>query len=127
MRLARIKTKTLLIVAILAVPLTALRAQHGTSPEGLDTWTGQISALNPEKQEITVTDTTKKGSKSIVATLPNEEVKQGDKAHGIQMSDLAVGQVIRCTYMKMDYKEKGKKISRNLIVSIEIVSPSKRS
>jgi hypothetical protein len=121
------KTKTLLIVAILALPLTALHAQHGTSPEGLDTWTGQISALNPEKQEITLTDITKKGGKTIVASLPKEEVKQGDKTHGVQMSDLAVGQVIRFTYMKMDYKENGKKISRNLIISIEIVSPSKRS
>jgi len=126
MRLARMKIKILPVVAILALPLATLYAQHGTSPEGLDTWTGQISSLNPEKQEITLTDTTKKG-KSIVATLPKEEVKQGDKAHGIQMSDLAVGQVIRCTYMKMDYKENGKRISRNLIVSIEIVSPSKRS
>jgi hypothetical protein len=120
-------TKTLLIVAILALPLAALYAQHGTSPEGLDTWTGQISALNHEKQEITLTDTIKKSGKSIVATLPKEEVKQGDRPHGIQMSDLEVGQVVRFTYMKMDYKEDGKKISRNLIISIEIVSPSKRS
>jgi len=121
------KTKILLVAAILALPLAALHAQHGTSPEGLDTWTGQVSALNPETQEITLTDTTKKGSESVVATLPKEEVKQGEKAHGIQMSDLAVGQVIRFTYMKMVYKENAKKISRNLVVSIEIISPSKRS
>ena len=121
------KIKALLVIAILTLPLAALHAQHGTSAEGLDTWTGQISALDPEKQEITLTDTTKKGGKSIVASLPKEEVKQGDKAHGIQMSNLAVGQIVRFTYMKMDYKENGKKISRNLIVNIEIVSPSKRS
>lgn len=125
MEQTRLKIKALLVVAILTLPLVVLHAQHGTSAEGLDTWTGQISALDPEKQEITLTDT-KKG-KSIVAVLAKEEVKQGDKAHGIQMSDLAVGQIVRFTYMKMDYKENGKKISRNLIVNIEIVSPSKRS
>lgn len=113
--------KTLLIIAILMLSSAAVYAQHGTSPEGLDTWTGQITALNADEQELTLS--ARKSTELFV--LPKEEVKPGEKPHGPQMADLSVGQTVKVTYMKAAYQKNGKTIKRNLIIQLEIVAPKR--
>ncbi|MFI5103844.1 MAG: hypothetical protein ACHP79_02865 [Terriglobales bacterium] len=112
------KAKTLLI-ALLAVPWLVLAAQHGTSPEGLDTWTGQITALNPDKQEITLT--ARRASETFI--LPKEEVKPGEKGHILQFPDLSLGQSVRVVYLRMKHEINGKWVKINTIVTIEIAPP----
>ena len=117
------KLKMMLIPVILALTFSILYAQHGTSPDGLDTWTGQITALNPDKQEITLT--AKKASETFI--LPTEEVKPGEKHHNLQFPDLSVGQYVRVVYWKMKQEINGKWVKMNTIITIEHVAPPKGS
>ena len=117
------KAKELLIVitiGVLMMPIVKLHAQHGTSPDGIDTWTGQITAINPETREITLAESAKKGSKTFVAVLPMNE---GGKA--LQLSDLAVGQAVRIDYLKGELQDHGKKIKQNIILKVERLPESK--
>jgi hypothetical protein len=120
---ARKKLKMMLIPVILALTFSVLYAQHGTSPDGLDTWTGQITALNPDKQEITLT--AKKASETF--TLPKEEVKPGENHHILQFSDLSPGQHVRVVYLRMKQEINGKLVKINTILTIEKVAPLKGS
>jgi hypothetical protein len=116
------KTKMLAIAAVLMFPLT-LYAQHGTSPDGLDTWMGQITALNPEKQEITLT--AKRAKETFI--LPEAEVKPGEKHHILQFPDLSLGQYVRVVYVRMKHEVNGKWVKINTIVTIEKAAPLKGS
>lgn len=111
----------MVLIPILALTSYVLYAQHGKTPDGLDTWTGQITALNPEKQEITLT--AKKASETFI--LPIEEVKAGEKRHTVQFSDLSPGQSVRVTYLKMKHEINGKWVKANTIIAIEEVAPLK--
>jgi hypothetical protein len=117
------KLKMMLLPIILVLPFFALYAQHGTSPDGLDTWTGQITVLNPDSQEITLT--AKKASEVFI--LPKEEVKPGEKRHKAQFSDLSVGQYVRSVYLRMKQQINGKWVKANTILTIEEVAPRKGS
>jgi hypothetical protein len=119
----RKKLKMMLIPVILALTFLVLYAQHGTSPDGLDTWTGQITALDPNKQEITLT--AKKASETF--TLPKEEVKPGENHHILQFPDLSLGQYVRVVYLRMKQEINGKWVKMNTIVTIEKVAPPKGS
>jgi len=117
------KLKMMLIPVILALTFSVLYAQHGTSPDGLDTWTGQITALNPNKQEITLT--AKKASETFI--LPEEEVKPGENHHVLQFSDLSLGQSVRVVYLRMKHEINGKWVKANTIITVEKVAPLKGS
>ena len=122
MRLVKMTFSFVLISFVLAF---LANAQHGTSPEGVDTWDGRISAVDADKGEITLAALKNKSSEKFV--LPVEDVKPGGQPHGLQLADLAVGQTVHVTYIKTSYSENGRKISRNMVLTIEIVEPSKRS
>jgi hypothetical protein len=107
------KSKILFITVSLVVPWLALSAQHGTAPDGLDTWTGQITALNPDKQEVMLT--AKKASETFI--LPT----------GAQFPDLSVGQYVRVDYLRMKHQVDGKWVKINTIIKIENVSQRKGS
>ena len=129
-----------LMVASLACALLMLsparaRAQHGdagpdfqaTAPGYMgDTWTGQVSAVDTDKREITLTATTKKGAQTFVAYLP-EHFVNGDDKNEVPMSDFAVGQDLRLFYIPKNPKINGKKVKRNEIIRIESVHASKKS
>ena len=111
----RKKNKMMLIPVILALTFFGLYAQHGKSPDGLDTWMGQITALNPDKQEITLT--AKKASETFI--LPKEQVKPGE--------NFSLGQSVRVVYVKMKQEINGKWVKMNTIIAIEKVAPQKGS
>ena len=119
----RKKLKMMLIPVISALTFVVVYAQHGTSPDGLDTWTGRITALNPDKQEITLT--AKKTSETFI--LPIAEGKPGEKGHLLQFPDLSLGQYVRVTYLKMKHEVNGKWVKINTILTTEQVSLPKGS
>jgi len=117
------QSKILVVAAVLTLAWIPSYAQHGTSPDGLDTWMGQITALNPDKQEITLT--AKKASETFI--LPKEEVKPGEKGHILQFPDLSLGQSVRVVYLRMKHEINGKWVKINTLVTIEKVAPLKGS
>ncbi|HYL92393.1 MAG TPA: hypothetical protein VEW69_04480 [Alphaproteobacteria bacterium] len=132
------KTKTrfaAILAGVLFIGSAVSRAQHGEAPDGYyprgymgDTWTGQVSAVDPDKREITLTAATKKGPESFVAYLPEHfSVQQGGKGHELQMSEFAIGQSLRLFYIAKDIKVEGQKVKRNEIIKIESLAPTKRS
>jgi hypothetical protein len=119
----------------LLTPLTTILAQHGDAGPDFqapvpgylgDTWTGQVSVVDPDKREITLTATTKKGTETFVAYLPEHFVNGDDKTE-VKMSDFAVGQKLRLYYIPKSPKINGQKVKRNEIIRIESVHDSKRS
>jgi hypothetical protein len=131
------KTKTVFAVAwicaVLMAPLTGVLAQHGDAGPDFqapgflgDTWTGQVSVIDPEKREITLTATTKKGAETFVAYVP-AHFTNGDEKAEVKMSDFAIGQNLRVFYIPKNPKINGQKVRRNEIIRIESVPASKRS
>jgi opacity protein-like surface antigen len=125
---------TMLACALLMATSTA-RAQHATAPNGYyplgytgDTWSGQVSAVDPGKREITLTATTKKGAESFVAYVPGHfSIQKNGKGYEVQMSDFVVGQGLRVYYMPKTAKVEGQKVKRNEIIKIESVLAAKGS
>ena len=133
------KTRAVLASFLMSVALMGtmprLGAQHGEAPDGYyppgfmgDTWTGQISAVDPEKREITLTATTKKGTETFVGYVPEHFAVQRDgKPYEVQMSDFGAGQKLRVYYVPKNPKVNGQKIKRNEIIKIEAVPATKGS
>lgn len=127
--------KSLLGVALacvlLATPAATVAAQHGDAGSDFqapgfmgDTWTGQVTVVDPDKREITLSAATKKGTETFVAYLPDHFVN-GDDKNEVKMSDFAVGQNLRVYYIPKSPKINGQKVKRNEIIRIESV-PAKR-
>ena len=114
-------------VTLAAPPAKAAPPQHGDAPNGYypagfmgDTWTGVVSVIDPDKREITLTATTKKGTETFVAYVP-EHFINGGSGPEVKMSDFGIGQKLRVYYIPKNPKVNGQKVKRNEIIRIESV------
>jgi hypothetical protein len=119
-----------ILAAVLALGSAAGSAQHGEAPNGYyppgymgDTWTGQVSGVDVARREITLTATTKKGTETFVAYLPE---KVPGKNSELKITDFAVGQNLRFYYIPRTVKVDGQKVKRNEIFRVESASASER-
>jgi hypothetical protein len=125
---------SLLAAVLLLGSAASSNAQHGEAPDGYyppgymgDTWTGQVSAIDAAKREITLTATTKKGAESFIAYLhENFTVQKNGKGVEVKMTDFSVGQTLRFYYIPKTVKVDGQKVKRNEIIRVESVSSSER-
>jgi hypothetical protein len=131
----RVTGAWILLLAVLALATaTSSNAQHGQAPDGYyppgymgDTWTGQVSAIDAGKREITLTATNKKGTETFIAYLPeNFTVQKNGKGVEVKMTDFSAGQTLRFYYIPKTVKVDGQKVKRNEIIRVEAVSSSER-
>jgi hypothetical protein len=111
--------KKLILTVISLTAFNVVLAQHGTAPAGYypfgysgDTWTGEVSSVNDETREITLTH--KKGDKTQTFTgvlVDGYTVKMKDGTdHVLKPSDLPKGTEVTVFYMSKRKKVEGKKV-----------------
>jgi hypothetical protein len=101
-----------------------LIAQHGTAPNGYwpmgyngDMWSGQITAVNPDTREITLTYKHKEKEETFIGVLkPGYAVKKQDgTAAEVQMQHIPIGVYMVAYYSPKTKKENGLKVKYNEI------------
>ena len=122
-----------MIIGFLVIFVGSSSAQQGTAepdyyPMGYfgDTWTGEVTFVNDDTREFTLTY--KKGNKvqTFIGVLPNGyTVKMKDgKDYEIKMSDL-VGLTIKAYYIPKSKKVNEQKVTTNGIFKIKFVTKDK--
>ncbi|HEY6305475.1 MAG TPA: hypothetical protein VI488_03330 [Candidatus Angelobacter sp.] len=121
-----------LAIIMLVLSFSSGLAQQGTAPPGYyprgyvgDTWTGQITAVDADKREITLTYTGRKGTQNFVAYVP-EHYKvhlNNGREQDVKMSDFRIGGRIKVYYMLKTTEVNGQKVKRNEVIRID-VNPS---
>ncbi len=100
-------------------------AQHNEDPSFFypgfhgDTWTGEVTALNPDTREITITN--KKGDKTETFTGVAEKgmrIYQNGVPKELDFSKLQTGMRLTLYYIGAERKENGKKVKYYRIVNI---------
>ena len=104
--------------AFLLLAIVAASAQHGSAPPGYypmgyagDTFTGTITAVNPDTRELTLTYSKGEKTENFVGVLkPGYRVNgPNGKPMELQMSDIPVGVKVTAYYMAKSRKVDGKK------------------
>ena len=102
----------------LLLMVESLKAQHGTASNGYfpmgysgDTWTGEVSALDEAKREITLVYKGKKGDETFVGVLQQGyQVKLKDgKAAELKLGMIPLGTRLTVYYMTKNRKVDGRK------------------
>ena len=108
----------LVLLSIISLAAASLEAQHGTAssdyfPMGYpgDTWTGQVSAVDEAKKEITLTYKGQKGDETFVGVLQTGyQVKLKDgKVAELKLGMIPLGTRLRVYYMSKSRKVEGRK------------------
>lgn len=107
----------------------ACLAQHGSAGNGYfplgyggDTWKGNVTAVNADTREITLTAKTERGEETFTGVLrPGYTRTMNDgKKHEIQMKDIPIGSYLLVYYMDKSKKVDGKKIHYSEIFQFSI-------
>ncbi len=111
-------TKAFGIVILTVIFLTVSAvAQHGTAPQGYfpmgyngDTWSGTITAVNPDTREITLIYNGKNKEETFTGVLKSGYTRTKDgKPFEVPMADIPVGYYMVAYYMPETKKVDGKK------------------
>lgn len=108
------------LTVCLLLMVESLKAQHSTASNGYfpmgyagDTWTGEVSALDEAKREITLVYKGKKGGETFVGVLQQGyQVKLKDgKESELKLGTIPLGTRLTVYYMKKTRKVDGRKES----------------
>ena len=125
--------KMFVSIALLLMCLGLSMAQHGTAEPGFyppgyngDTWTGEVTAVNEETREFTLTY--KKGDKeqTFVAVLPKgytAKMKDGSEQE-VRMAAM-MGLRVKVYYVKKTKKVNDQKVKENEVFNIKFLQSSK--
>ena len=120
------------ILAALALCIgggAAALAQHGTAESGVyplpysgDTWTGEVTSINEDTREFTLTYKKGKKTETFVGVLPKSyKVRMSDgSTDELKMADL-VGKRFRAYYIVKSKKVDGQKVKWNDVFKIVFV------
>ncbi len=107
-----------LIFCLLLMMVDSLTAQHGTASSGYfpmgyggDTWTGEVSAIDEAKREITLLYRGKKGDETFVGVLqPGYQVKlKNGKEAELKLEMIPLGKKLTVYYTMKSRKVDGRK------------------
>jgi len=120
--------RTFGILLLLTVLTTTAVAQHGTAGSGMwpmgysgDTWSGIVTAVNPDTREITLTYHGKKGDETFTGVLVPHYARSAKDGSGmeVQMKQIPTGVYMTAYYMQKTKKVDGKKIKYSEIFDFE--------
>lgn len=120
----------LLSLLLTVVFLTAsAAAQHGSASSGYfplgyagDTWSGTVSAIDPDSREITLTYQGKGKEETFTGVLTPGYTRKGKdgKPIEVKMTDIPVGTYVVAYYMVKTRKVDGQKIKYNEIFDFQL-------
>lgn len=125
--------KLFVALTLMALCAGASAAQKGTAesdyyPMGYygDTWTGEVTSVNEDTREFTLTY--KKGDKeqTFVGVLPKGytvKMKDGND-HEVRLAEM-LGMRLRAYYMTKSKKVNGEKVKTNEVFKIKFLPPDK--
>jgi hypothetical protein len=108
----------MLLAACFLLMAEALSAQHGTATNGYfpigyagDTWTGEVSAVDEAKREITLVYKRKNGDETFVGVVQSGyQVKLKDGKTGeLKLGTIPLGTRLTVYYMTKSRKVEGRK------------------
>src|SRR2546428_5016533 len=119
--------KLLVAVALCFIWAGMASAQKGTAEPGFypggfqgDTWTGEVTSINEDTREFTLTYTRKDKTQTFVGVLPKGYRYQikGGKYYEPKMSNLK-GAFVKAYYVEKERKVNGQKIKWNDVFDIK--------
>ena len=120
-----------LVFCLLLVGETAAQkgaAESGYYPQGYhgDVWTGEVTSVNEDTREFTLTYTKKDKTQTFVGVLPKGyTVPMKDRSnYEVKMSDL-LGMYVRAYYIEREKKENGQKVKWNDVIKIRFLEKGK--
>ena len=126
--------KRLIAALILMAPCAGMAvAQKGTAepdyyPMGFngDTWTGEVTSVNEDSREFTLTYKRGEKEQTFVGVLPKGyRVKMKDGSdHEVKMDDL-MGMRLKAYYIVRSKKVDGEKVKTNEVFKIRFLRPDK--
>lgn len=117
----------LILTVILLTTLAS--AQHGTATAGYfpsgysgDTWSGTVTAVNPDSREITLTYKGKGKEETFSGVLKAGYTRTGKdgKPFEVQMAEIPVGSYMVAYYMAKTKKVDGQKMKHYEIFDFEL-------
>jgi len=106
------------LAAFISLMVGSMEAQHGTASSGYfpmnyagDTWTGEVSAVDETKREITLVYKGKKGDETFVGVLQQgyqAKLKDG-KTTELKLGMIPLGTRLRVYYMAKNRMVDGRK------------------